>query len=108
MFRKISLLILGVFLLSGCVLPVTHGVVPSALFSSFKGPIDVAPSQERLGSKIGEACAMNILGLVSIGDASLETAARNGGIQRINTMSYSFMNALFILYSRYCLIVTGD
>jgi len=102
-------LYLSVFLifLSGC-LYVTHGPVPSTLFSKFEGPIAVAPNHERIGNKQGEACAMNILGLITIGDASLSAAAKAGNIQKVSTMSYSFMNVLGLLYSQYCLIVTGE
>jgi hypothetical protein len=110
MARTLALFSL-IALVSGCVPPVfsaTHGPIPSALFSSFKGPIDVAPSQERIGNKTGEACSMTILGLISIGDSSIENAARNGGIQKVSTMNYSIMSVLGGIFYQYCLIVTGD
>lgn len=107
MFRKIALSFIVFLAFPGC-LSVTQGPPPSLLFSQFQGPIAVAPNAERLGEKSGEACAMNILGLVAIGDASLDTAARNANIQKISTLSYSFMNVLGALFSRYCLLVTGE
>ncbi len=37
-----------------------------------------------VGSKCGTAKAMSILGVVALGDAGINTAAKNGGITRIS------------------------
>lgn len=36
------------------------------------------------GSKVGQSKASSYLGLIAVGDASVDTAAKNGGITRIS------------------------
>lgn len=45
--------------------------------------INVLPPNHLSELKTGEATATNILGLVETGDASIEAAAKNGGITKI-------------------------
>ena len=64
------------------------------------------PSKIEVGSKTGKACASNILLAVSTGDASLSTAALNGGITNIHSVDYEkFSISLF--YTKLCTIVHG-
>ncbi len=67
----------------------------------------VSNSAAATGSKQGEACASNILGIVAIGDASIIAARRNGGISKVATVDAKYFNVL-TLYGRYCTIVTGE
>ena len=60
-----------------------------------------------LGAKRGEACASNILGVVSTGDASAATAAKQAGITKIASIDGTASNILFF-YSTYCVVVTGE
>ena len=39
--------------------------------------------------KKGEACSRNILGLVAVGDNSINSAKKNGTITKIATVDYS-------------------
>jgi len=64
-------------------------------------------TQGSLGSKQGKACAQAILGLVAQGDASVEAAAKAGGIKKINVVDHTSKNILGIL-GEYCTIVHGD
>lgn len=57
--------------------------------------------------KKGESCAMSILGLVAVGDASIDTARRNGGIRSISSVDDKVTTFLFGLYSQVCTIVRG-
>ncbi len=59
------------------------------------------------GPKTGEACAQSVLGWVTTGDATIPTAARNGGIRRIATVDNKHTNILGV-YSTYCVVVTGE
>ncbi len=59
------------------------------------------------GPRRGTAQATSILGLVATGDASIEAAAKNGGISRIHTADHKTMNLLG-LYATYTTIVTGQ
>ena len=60
-----------------------------------------------IGSKKGEAMAKDILGLIAVGDASLEAAMTNGKIKKVYTVDHSVMNILGI-YIEYKTIVTGE
>jgi hypothetical protein len=60
-----------------------------------------------IGTKRGEACATNILGILSTGDASASSAARKAGITKIGAVDGMHSNILGI-YSKYCTVVSGD
>ena len=50
------------------------------------------------GMKRGEACNMNILGIIALGD---------GGISKVATVDRKIFNVLF-LFGQTCTIVTGE
>jgi hypothetical protein len=60
-----------------------------------------------VGSKHGEACGMSILGLVTIGDAAVEVAAKAGGITKISIVDNKDFNVLGV-YASHCVEVTGN
>ena len=59
-----------------------------------------------LGTKEGKACATSILALVSSGDASIEAAAKAGGITKV--MSVDHHTKWTLLFGEYCTIVRGS
>ena len=59
------------------------------------------------GKKRGTACATNILGMVSSGDASIATAMRDGAISVVSYVDHSSYSVLGF-YGKYCTIVTGN
>lgn len=60
-----------------------------------------------LGSKVGTAEANNILGLVLIGDASVETAAKKAGIKNISHVDCK-KKSILGLFSTYTVVVYGE
>ncbi len=58
-------------------------------------------------SKVGKATSTSVLGLVATGDASIKTAAANGGIKTIKFVDYEVDNVLGI-YGKYTTVVYGD
>jgi hypothetical protein len=65
------------------------------------------------GSEItGEACTMGILGLISIGDSSLDSALRNAGAEgktlKNVTVDHREMSILFLIYQNFCTRVTAQ
>ena len=69
---------------------------PMGLYSEVSAPLSTeGPIQ--LGSKSGEASAKTILGIVATGDCSLQTAAKNGGLTKINHVDYRYKNILGIV-----------
>jgi len=101
-----NILILGTIavFLSGCAMG-TRAPVTGFLYTDAKGSLNVSANQ--LGSKKGTSCATSILGWIGMGDASIATAASNGGITRISNVDSSNMNILG-LYAKTCTIVQGD
>ena len=66
----------------------------------------VHASNNNIGRKTGEACAMSILGIVTTGDATIRAAADAGGVRDISAVDSSIMNVLGI-YAKHCTIVSG-
>lgn len=64
-------------------------------------------TSNNIGSKRGEATATGILGLVSTGDASIQTAAKNAGITKISHVDTKKKSILGIV-SKYTTVVYGE
>lgn len=91
-------------LLAGCSTgrsPVSVGLV----FTSVSGSESI--SGNNLGSHSGTACAMSILGLVAVGDASITTAANNGKLNKVSHVDYETTGILGV-YSKSCTIAYGE
>lgn len=101
-FKIILASLLVTFFATGCSL---SGFGPiGGIYSGHKvGVYGTSP----FGSKTGKACAHSILGLVSIGDASVEEATRSAGVTKVNNINLESLSILFF-YGRLCSIVQGD
>ncbi|HAL91788.1 MAG TPA: hypothetical protein DCM68_02030 [Verrucomicrobia bacterium] len=88
----LTILLLG----SGCALVAPFQPPQGAVFSNTKAPLDVNYDETALGTKNGESSAYNILGLFAFGDASTQTAAKNGDISIIDHADYAYLNFLYI------------
>jgi hypothetical protein len=75
------------------------------MITDVNSPITI--TSESPGSKKGEATASTVLGLISSGDASINTAARNGKITKIMTVTCKSYNILGI-FARFTTTVTGE
>ena len=102
--RKLgALLVLAVCLpLAGCMAVASPAI--GVLFTDVKWQDH---AEGALGAKEGKACAQSILGLIAQGDASIEAAAKNGGIKSVNSVDHSTKNMLGII-GEYCTIVRGS
>ena len=72
------------------------------MWMDVKGPIQGGSG----GAKTGKACAQSWAGVVALGDASIEAAAKNGGITRVRSADYHAVNQ--IVMGKFCTIVRGD
>jgi len=92
--------------LAGCL---TAPVMPppGMVYTDYKAPLDHNLEGNPVGSRSGSAETMSILGLVALGDASVATAARNGGVSRVHHADYEYFNVLGI-YQKYTTIVHGE
>ena len=96
-------LLLSTIALTGCVMP--NSPVVAGIVIDQKGP--VAGFDSAAGAtKVGRAKAEGIL-IVGYGDASIDTAAKNGGITKIHHADTECLNILGI-YARYETVVYGE
>jgi hypothetical protein len=58
------------------------------------------------GDRKGEACATSILGVYASGDASIETARKNGQITHVSAVDH-YANSILGIYAKFCTIVHG-
>jgi len=100
------LIVLALFLAmqfaTGCAM-VTRSPLTGTIYTGVKGPEAVGTG---VASKSGEACATSILGIVAVGDASIEAARRAGGINEVAYVDYSATSILGV-YASYCTQVRG-
>ena len=101
--KKFSLVlgIAALLLFSGCATTSPVG----ALYTEAKLPITATSSAD--ASKEGEATCTSILGLIAVGDCSIETAAENGKITNIKSVDKKVFSILGI-YSTYTTVVKGN
>ena len=92
----ITILISILLVFSGCA------------FVNIKTPFDTDLDKTDLGSKKGTAQAYSLLWLVSWGDASYATAAKNGGIKVMKHADQEMQQVLLGLYTRWRVVVYGD
>jgi hypothetical protein len=69
-----------------------------------KGPIAVGDGVGT--SKTGRACAQSIMGLVAMGDASIEAAKKAGGIKKVATVDHE--SKWTVVFGTFCTVVTGE
>ena len=60
-----------------------------------------------VGTRRGSSQVTSILGLISIGDASVKAAAANGNIREVKLVDYEYKNVLGV-FQRYTTVVYGD
>ena len=83
----------GASLLSGCL---TAPFEPpmGMVFSDVKAPLMVDYDKTQVSPRSGQAESMCILGLVTVGDNSIEAAALQGGLKTIEHVDYHYFNVL--------------
>lgn len=82
--------------LSGCV------------YSNATTPLDQNVQETRIGSKTGRASVYIVAWLVAWGDAGVEAAARDGGLEVIHHLDIERRVVLFGLFSQITTIAYGD
>jgi len=80
----------------------------AAMVSSCSLTLPVNATSNPVGTKVGTAKATGFLGILFFNqDASIQTAAKNGGITRISTVDIKQGNILNIVFT-FETIVTGE
>ncbi len=104
--KKVVISILALVLLAPMIGCAGGGIGPVSgwAWADVRGPVD---AEGAVGGKTGEACATSYVGVVAIGDASIATAAANGGIKNVTNVDQHSTNMLGIIV-KYCTIVSGN
>ena len=67
----------------------------------------VQVTHNKVGKKVGKACATNILGFINIGgDNFVHTAAKNGKIKKVSALNHT-TTGFFPFYYKNCTVVSG-
>jgi hypothetical protein len=101
--KRITVLLLAT-LLGGCA--VAQAPVNGFVYSNVQAPLTATTSPDE-PQRVGRASARSILGVVASGDASIQTAARNGGITEIHHVDYQSANFFGVL-AEYTVVVYGN
>ena len=78
----------------------------AGMMSSCALTMPVNATSNPVGTKVGTASATGYFGMFFDGDASIRTAAKNGGITKISTVDIKTSTMFFII--TYETIVTGE
>ena len=92
-------------LLSSCGASIATPAGVGALYTDIQH--GEAVTANSVGTKVGTATANNILGLVTMGDASITAAAKSAGIRKISHIDAKKTNLLGI-FSTYTIYVYGE
>jgi len=102
--KKLLLPLAAVAMLSGCAtatMPVT-----GLMYGNVKAPLTATAAPEQ-ATRVGRASVRSVLGLLASRDASIHTAARNGGIREIHYVDYESQNFFGVL-SEFTVVVYGN
>lgn len=95
--------ITGAVMLSSCAM--VKSPVPGMLYTKVNAPFAVTSNAG--SSKSGMAKATSILGLIATGDASIEAAAKAGGITKIHHVD-EHVTGILGIFAEYTLVVYGE
>jgi hypothetical protein len=80
-------------------------IVLAGVLQSCSLSVPVAATSNKIGDKKGEACAKSILFIPISTDASIYSAAKNGGVKSISTVDHeAFFSGV---YNTSCTVVRG-
>ncbi len=100
--KSIIFVLTSLVVFSSCA-TATRSPLTGYIYSDLLSSESVTSAQA--GNRVGQACAQSYFGLVATGDASIETARRNGGITTISSVDGKTES--YIVYAKYCVIVRG-
>ena len=102
-----KLIILSMFLfLTACGTTAPFSPPQAMLFSNFKAPLSTEFDKTEIGTKVGKASTYSFLGLISVGDAGIQEAAKNGHITKVNHADYEHFN--FLVFQKTSVLVYGE
>lgn len=105
-FLCVFTVVCATFVMQGCL---TAPVVPpyGAIYSDIKAPLDHDMGDTAVGTRSGRAESVSYVGLVAMGDSSINEAARQGRLRVIHSADYEYVNIVGII-QRYTTVVYGE
>jgi hypothetical protein len=94
---------LALLVSTGCAMAASP--VNGFLYSKVDAPLAVNSDADN--KKHGSASCQSYLGLIATGDASIETAAKNGGITKIHHVDFK-SHSILGFYAEFTTIVYGE
>jgi hypothetical protein len=105
MKRVFALVTLAMALvLGGCAM--TVGPVTGLMYTNAKYPFNSTGSPKE-PTRVGRATVRSFFGAIATGDASIQTAAQNGGITEIHHVDYEAQN-IFGIIADFTVVVYGN
>lgn len=99
----VTAMLLGLSL-AGCAS--VSSPVPGLMYSNMKLPM-AATGSAKEPTRVGRATVRSFFGVVATGDASIQTAAQNGGITEIHHVDYE-AQSVFGVVSDFTVVVYGN
>jgi predicted enzyme related to lactoylglutathione lyase len=99
---KLAMISVYAFAFVGCA--TAQSPVNGAFFTDVKSAGGATEAYG--GSARGESCASSYLGVVALGDATIDTAKKNGGIAQVTAVDHT-SNSILGLWAKYCTVVYG-
>ena len=107
--KKNLILVLAMIVTAGLFMgcsAMVGGHAVGMLYSDYDGPAGIG-AQNVQDTKKGEATCVSYLGMVAMGDCSLQAAMDNGGITRVHHVDYHNYSILGII-AEYTTTVYGE
>lgn len=101
--KKFLVACTAMVMMSSCA--VVSSPATGFLYTGIKAP--VTATSNGVSTKVGTAQIQTILGAVAVGDASIETAAKQAGIKKIHHVDYE-SKSYVACYGTYTVIVYGE
>lgn len=94
----------GLVFLSACAIPLPAAGPGFLVTSTTEG---IAANNGVESNKRAEVCSINVLGVASVGDSSIEAARNKADIQAVSTINREYFSILS-LFVQACTIVSGS
>jgi len=92
------------FVLGGCAVAI--GPTTGLMYTNAKYPW-MATGSPKEATRVGRATVRSFFGAIATGDASIQTAAQNGGITEIHHVDYEAQN-VFGVVADFTVVVYGN
>ncbi len=103
--KKLAVLLVPLSLTIGCATTGFQTVNGGAFVSIYTEGLSATSNTE--ATKKGEACTINVLGIYSGGDSSVEAARKDGKITKVSSIATKVFTVR-PFYGQACTVVTGS